>query len=142
MSKSEANPNDEDRKVLDNAQAVLTDPTLFWPKPRRGFLFIANAYLDPFFFLLFGCAAPERFTPAISINARLPIAVSAANSRRRKTKSVFRDFAALYKQATPTGLGLTSRNSNCGGTAHSEIGPFGFRTCFEFRISGFEFLLA
>jgi hypothetical protein len=140
MSKSEANPNDEDRMVLDNAQPVLTDPTLFWSKPRRGFLFIANAYRDPFFFLFFGGAGTEEFTPAVSINTRLPITVSAANARRRKTKSVFREFAALYKQATPTGLGLTSRNSNCGGTAHSEIGPFGFRTCFEFRLSNFDFL--
>ena len=26
------------------------------------------------------------------------------------------------------------------GTAHPEIRLFGFQTCFEFRISGFEFL--
>jgi len=141
MSKSEANPKSEIRKTTSRAGIGAYDLAgIRRSKPRLGCLFMDGGEIpEPPF-----CFSAARVSNTVSNRNSSSHGADArefVDSRAAEKQKVTTGVAGSgYKQATPTGLGLTSRNSNCGGTARSEIGPFGFRTCFEFRLSNFGFL--
>jgi len=160
MTKTEANPKLEIRKMIGDAQ--IESPNLDGNrrlKPRRGCLFIEDGKFSKPSFCF---SAARSWCNGIHLNVaedRASVNRFDRFSAAEKQKEKGCGPGAGYKQATPTGLRGRNRQSSRrggrergsdlrlelrrgrrGGMAHPEITSFEFRICLELRHSGFEFL--